>query len=130
MEPEHIYETMMKHSYRHLLQEKISVYTQPPNSPDLNINDLGFFRAVQAAYDRFSPKNENEVIEFVHKAYDDYDYKKINKVWLSLMMVMNKVLQHHGRNEYSMTYMGKDQLDHNSFLPLTIAITEDINPYL
>ena len=112
------------------LQEKISVYTQPPNSPDLNINDLGFSRAVQAAYDRFSPKNENEVIEFVHKAYDDYDYKKINKVWLSLMMVMNKVLRHHGGNKFLMTCMGKDKLDHNGTLPLAIAVTEDINPYL
>jgi len=26
------------------LHNKILLYTQPPNSPDLNINDLGFFR--------------------------------------------------------------------------------------
>jgi hypothetical protein len=31
------------------LTDKISFYTQPPNSPDLNILDLGLFNALQAA---------------------------------------------------------------------------------
>ena len=32
------------------LENKILLYTQPANSPDLNINNLGFFSALQAYY--------------------------------------------------------------------------------
>ena len=30
------------------LKGKIKLVTQPPNSPDTNVNDLGFFRALQS----------------------------------------------------------------------------------
>ena len=30
------------------VENKLLLYTQPANSPDTNINDLGFFRALQS----------------------------------------------------------------------------------
>ena len=39
----------------------LSVYTQSPNSPDTNILDLGFFRAIQSFNDD-CPANEEELI--------------------------------------------------------------------
>ena len=36
---------------------KIEFYAQPPNSPDTNILDLGFFNAIQSAYWSHAPKN-------------------------------------------------------------------------
>ena len=47
------------------------LYTQTPNSPNVNLLDLGFFRAIQSFNDA-SPKNEEELIRLVMEAYDNY----------------------------------------------------------
>ena len=40
----------------------ICIYFQPPNSPDTNVLDLGFFRAIQSIQYQMNPKN---ILEFV-----------------------------------------------------------------
>ena len=47
------------------------LYTQAADSPDVNLLDLGFFRAIQSFNDPV-PKNEEELIQSVHDAYTDY----------------------------------------------------------
>ena len=47
------------------------LYMQTPNSPDVNLLDLGFFRAIQSFNDA-SPKNEEELIQSVKDAYENY----------------------------------------------------------
>ena len=47
------------------------LYTQTPNSPDVNLLDLGFFRAIQSFNDAL-PKNEEELIQSVKDAYENY----------------------------------------------------------
>ena len=44
----------------------LTVYTQSPNSPDTNILDLGFFRAIQS-FNNDCPANEEELIKSVEK---------------------------------------------------------------
>ena len=56
---------------------KIQIYNQPPNSPDLNILDLGLFNAVQSAYWRHAPKNSGEIIECVKKTYEEYPLSSV-----------------------------------------------------
>jgi hypothetical protein len=46
---------------------KISFYSQPSQSPDLNILDLGLFNALQASYYGESPSTELEIIAMVEK---------------------------------------------------------------
>ncbi|VFR02870.1 unnamed protein product [Cuscuta campestris] len=41
----------------------ITLSNQPPNSPDLNILDLGFFRAIQSLKEKYAPKNLAELVE-------------------------------------------------------------------
>lgn len=43
----------------------ISLVQQPPNSPDLNVNDLGFFRAIQSLQQQQACKNADELIAAV-----------------------------------------------------------------
>ena len=59
------------------------LYTQAANSPDVNLLDLGFFRAIQSFNDA-APKNEEELIEAVSVAYDKYPHHQINLTWLTL----------------------------------------------
>ena len=47
------------------------LYMQTLNSPDVNLLDLGFFRAIQSLNDA-SPKNEEELIQSVRVAYENY----------------------------------------------------------
>ena len=102
---------------------KILIYTQPANSPDLNINDLGFFRALQASYARFSPKTPDDIIKYVKKAHSEFHWRKINRIWLSLMMVMNQIIDTNGNNDYTLPHMGKEKLEVRGQLPTTIAVT-------
>ena len=47
------------------------LYMQTLNSPDTNLLDLGFFRAIQSFNDEL-PKNKEELIQSVTEAYDNY----------------------------------------------------------
>ena len=47
------------------------LYTQAANSPDVNLLDLGFFRAIQSFNDA-ALKNEEQLIQSVHEAYKNY----------------------------------------------------------
>ena len=68
----------------------LTVFTQSPNSPDTNILDLGFFRAIQSFNDAM-PENEEELIKSVEKAYGEYPWCKLNFVWLTLQSCLNKI---------------------------------------
>ena len=58
------------------------IYTQTLNSPDVNLLDLGFFRAIQS-FNNASPKNEEELIQSVQDAYENYLRHKLNRTWLT-----------------------------------------------
>ena len=45
----------------------LTMYTQSPNSPDTNILDLGFFRAIQS-FNNDCPANGEELIKLGEKA--------------------------------------------------------------
>jgi hypothetical protein len=106
------------------IEDKVLLYTQPANSPDVNINDLGFFRALQALYQKTTPANVGEIIAQVQQAYNDYDYNKINRIWLSLQCCLNEIIKHHGNNDYKLVHMQKDRLERDGQLPVTIAVCD------
>ena len=56
-----------------LMEQDINakLHLQTPNSPDINLLDLGFFRAIQSFNDA-SLKNEEELIQLVTEAYENY----------------------------------------------------------
>jgi hypothetical protein len=106
------------------IENKVLLYTQPANSPDCNINDLGFFRALQALYQKSTPSNVGEIINNVQEAYEAYDHKKINRIWLSLQCCLNQIIEHHGNNDYKLVHMQKERLEREGQLPVTLAVCE------
>jgi hypothetical protein len=108
------------------LTDKISFYTQPPNSPDLNICDLGLFNALQAAYYDKAPRNEVELITMVVETYAEYPHKKINRLFLTLQTICNSILEYHGDNQFKITHMGKERLEREGRLPICITLTAEI----
>ena len=111
----------------------LTVFTQLPNSPDTNILNLVFFRAIQSFNDD-CPANEEELIKSVEKAYGEYPYRKLNHVWLTLQSCLNMIIENDGGNDYKIPHMGKEFLDRRGLLPgvldITPAATAWLNPMM
>ena len=112
------------------MQNKVLLYTQPPNSPDLNINDLGLFRALQASYEKLIAKNASEIIDNINRVYAEYETERINKVYLSLMTVMNMIVKRNGDNDFDVPHIGKDALARRGQLPKSIEVADELLEYL
>ena len=100
------------------------LYTQTPNSPDVNLLDLGFFRAIQSFNDA-SPKNEAELIQSVQDAYENYLRHKLNWTWLTLQSCFNQIILHHGDNDYSIEHILKAKLERQGQLPDILDVVDD-----
>ena len=107
----------------------LTVFTQAPNSPDTNILDLGFFRAIQS-FNNECPDNEEELIKSVEKAYGEYPWCKLNFVWLTLQSCLNKIIEHDGGNDYKIPHMGKESLWRRGRLPEVLHVTPAANAWL
>ena len=63
------------------------LYTHSANSADVNLLDLGFFRAIQSFNDA-APSNEEELIKAVGEAYENYPKEKLNQTWLTFDRIL------------------------------------------
>ena len=100
----------------------LTMFMQSPNLPDTNILDLGFFRAIQSFNDE-CPANEEELIKSVEKAYGEYPYRRLNRVWLALQSCLNMIIENDGGNDYKIPHMGKESLERRGLLPPVLDVT-------
>ena len=100
------------------------LYTQTPNSPDVNLLDLGFFQAIQS-FNNASPKNKEELIQSVQDAYENYPWHKLNRTWLTLQGCFNQIILHHGDNNYSIEHISKAKLEWQGQLPDVLDVVDD-----
>ena len=105
------------------------LYTQSPNSPDVNLLDLGFFIAIQSFNDAV-PRNEEELIKAVGEAYENYPKEKINRTWLTLQCCFNQIITHHGDNDYNINHILKEKLERNGNLPDVMDVVDDAEDLL
>ena len=82
------------------------LYKQAANSPDVNLLDFGFFRAIQSFNDA-APRNEEELIEAVSEAYDKCPREKIYQTWFTLQCCFNQIITHHDDKDYKLTILRK-----------------------
>jgi len=62
----------------------IRLMCQPPNSPDLNILDLGFFNAIQALQHKTCPKTIEDLVHAVENSYSEYLTTKVITFFFTL----------------------------------------------
>lgn len=101
--------------------------TQPARSPDLNHLDLSFFRALQSEqWKRGVAKDVDGLIEQVEGAFADFDPRKIEKGFLTIQTVCDKILKCHGDNTYKIPHIGKDKiLRREGALPVQLEASEE-----
>jgi hypothetical protein len=104
----------------------ISLAKQPPNSPDLNILDLGFFCSIQSLQHTSAPASIAELIECTENAFAALDAEKLDDTFLSLQQVMEAILRDFGNNQYKRPHMAKQKLRRQGLLPLQLLCCESV----
>lgn len=101
----------------------IRLIYQPPNSPDLNVLDLGFFRAIQSIQLDCSIASTTDLIAAVTAAFDAMSSSKLNAIFLTLQGMMTCIMHTQGDNNFELPHMGKGKMRND--LPLVLKCDMD-----
>ncbi|XP_047079445.1 uncharacterized protein LOC124690046 [Lolium rigidum] len=96
----------------------IKLLQQPPNSPDLNVLDLCFFRSLQSLTDTSAPNNIRELIHGVEEEYRNYEVNKLSRSFITLQscMIGGAGLRNMDLLELSSHFIPGQQEDAHEFL--------------
>ncbi|KAL7573328.1 hypothetical protein ACA910_011691 [Epithemia clementina (nom. ined.)] len=103
--------------------QQTTLYNQAANSPDLNVNDLGFFRAIQSATDR-SGGSEKDLIDNVLRLFEEFPKEKLNRIWITLQSVLNAIIESNGDNDYKIPHLGKENMEWSGCLLRVLEVTD------
>jgi hypothetical protein len=104
----------------------IRLASQPPNSPDMNVLDLGLFRAIQSLQHQLPQKGIDSLIAATEQAYWSMDPEKLNNIFLSWQQCMIEVMRNDGCNRYKLPHMGKSALQRKGQLPDRLQCPVDV----
>ncbi|GMF50535.1 unnamed protein product [Phytophthora fragariaefolia] len=93
---------------------------QPPNSPDMNVNDMRMFSAVQTHQRKKRARPIDELIEAVVSSYWELPMRTIHAAFLSLQVSLDDCIAPAGDNNYKSRYMKKEKLRCEGRLPVSI----------
>ena len=82
----------------------ITVVTQPAQSPDMNINDLGFFRSLKCRVAHAWLVDEQRcldvMMEKIEELWQEYDYDTLERIWAHQLDCYREILRLEGGNNY------------------------------
>lgn len=99
--------------------------SQPPNSPDLNILDLGFFNSIQSLQHEASPKTIDDLIKCVQDAFDELGTETLDDVFLTLQNCMESIMLVEGGNNYKIQHINKAKLRREGRLPSNLICSQE-----
>ncbi|XP_042022953.1 uncharacterized protein LOC121770254 [Salvia splendens] len=105
---------------------KFHLVSQPANSPDTNVLDLGFFRAIQSLQDDKLATNIDELLANVWRSFEELTPQTLNNVFLTLQSCLTKILEVHGGNNYKIPHLNKDRLSRTVGLPTSLEVEENL----
>lgn len=109
---------------------QIELVCQPPNSPDLNVLDLGYFNAIQSIQHQQAPNNVDQLIEAMEESFNKLQKSKLNNTFLSLQLAMEQVILVDGDNNYKLRHMSKEKLEREGKLEVSITISDELQQKL
>lgn len=98
----------------------IRLINQPPNSPDMNVLDLGFFASLQSKTDKTNSRNLDELIANVENEFRNYDVNDLRNVFLTLQGCLIEVMKAGGGNRYKIPHMNKERQEALGLLPRSL----------
>ncbi|KAK9683873.1 hypothetical protein RND81_10G171000 [Saponaria officinalis] len=104
----------------------IQLQQQPPNSPDLNVLDLGFFRSIQSLQSSKPCKTVDELVKNVENAYENLSVECLDNVWLSLQACMIETMKMKGHNDYPLPHLKKAAQRRAGTLPRDLIVDDDL----
>lgn len=67
---------------------KVKLIHLPPNSPDLNVLDIGYFNSIQALQQSTRSDDIDKLVDNVEQSFENLEGRKLENVFLSLQRVM------------------------------------------
>ena len=77
-----------------------------------------------------NPKSSEDIIKMVVKTFNEYPASKLNRIWLTYMSCLNKIIECDGDNQYRIPHMNKDKLERENRLPVQLEVTKAAQPHL
>ena len=104
--PHHIRTALEAHisvTHRRTFPE-LRLMWQPPQSPDMNANDLGFYRSFDAVVQRARGRHFDKaaIHSAVMKAWETYDSSTLHRIFDTKTAVLQKVILADGGNNYDL----------------------------
>ena len=80
----------------------VKIYTQPPSSPDLNVNDLGFFASLKSECRDMETYvlERDRMMDMVMIKLQEYCSKKLERIWACLFNNFRSIMKVRGKNDY------------------------------
>ena len=85
----------------------IRLRCQPPNSPDLNVLDLGYFTSIQCLQYKNEISSIDQLIQVVLASFEALEVTKLDDIFYTLQKVYEKVIDSCGNNDYSLPRTNK-----------------------
>ncbi|XP_074288192.1 uncharacterized protein LOC141613358 [Silene latifolia] len=104
----------------------IHLVFQPPNNPDLNINDLGFFRSLQTLQNDEVASTVDELVNNVMTAFIDHESMKLNFNYLTLQSVIVEIMNCRRHNDFKIPHMSKESLLRQGILPTNLTVDANL----
>ncbi|CAN0355161.1 unnamed protein product [Discosporangium mesarthrocarpum] len=102
----------------------IILETQPSNSPDLNVNDLGFFHSIQLLKEEVGVTTAEGLVENTLEAIHIYSQETLECVWHSLFAVYGEILGFKRDNSNKIPLVGEEQAQRKGGLPSNGALDQ------
>ncbi|XP_042019122.1 uncharacterized protein LOC121766961 [Salvia splendens] len=100
--------------------------SQSTNSPDTNVLDLGYFRAIQSLQDDKMATSVDDSLRNVFTSFEELSPQTLNRVFITLQSSLTTILQVHGKNDYKIPHMNKNRLERTEGLPLQLQVEEGL----
>lgn len=84
----------------------IRVFRQPAQSPDLNVNDLGFVASLKSRVWKKEYESIDEMIEGIRVMFTKYDNCTFERVWQSVYEKYNQVLRTWSVKDFEVRHTG------------------------
>ena len=112
------------------LNLNVQLSCQPPNSPDLNILDLGFFHSIQSLQYSESPTTIEDLIAAVVNSYNAITHTSLNDIFLTLQKVMESCILSDGNNNFKTPHCNKRRLENSGQLPISLVLSPELEEKL